>query len=843
MLTAPEASRVTVRTRSGPTRQSTVRRIVCTTTKRSSAVTAWGQPSKTRLRTSEPSAADRTVTAARRWPDSAVVTSREPSSLSSAQRDSKPTKIVRTVPSGSTRTMRARRCSPTRLFVHVAAIHAAPDAPRTSPSVPGSSMRRSPSTKTPSSRWGTAMSAPRASACGCRSTVGAAARAAGRPIAALTASAARALASRGRSAARRTVVARGMVVTPGKDVVSPGRRRRGRRGCLRPLGNLVRGRHGPTPIVAPMTGRLLRMSTLFVRTLRDDPNDAEVPSHRLLVRAGYIRRAAPGIYTWLPLGLRVLRKIEDVIRDEMDEIGAQELSFPALLPKEPYEASGRWADYGPNIFRLQDRKGADYLLGPTHEEMFTLLVKDLYSSYKDLPLSIYQIQTKYRDEARPRAGLLRGREFVMKDSYSFDIDDAGLEESYQKHRDAYIRIFDRLGFEYVIVKATSGAMGGSASEEFLAKAAVGEDTYVRCTHCDYAANVEAVAVPAPPAVSYDDAPAAHAEDTPDTPTIDTLVAHPTGAHPRDARPWAAGDTPKTVMAVLKHPDGTREPLAIGVPGDRDVDQKRLEGQLEPIEVEPMDEAELARHPALVKGYIGPEALGEESKSGIRFLVDPRVVEGTRWVTGANVHGSHVLDLVVGRDFTPDGTIEAADVRDGDPCPNCDEGTLESARGVEMGHIFQLGRSYAEARGLKVLDENGKLVTVTMGSYGIGPSRAVAAIAEGTLDDIGLCWPRNVAPADVHVVAAGKDEAIFSAAEVLAQDLKAAGVEVLLDDRAGKVSPGVKFKDAELIGVPTIVTVGRGLADGNVEVRDRRTGERKDVPVASAVARITEIVRS
>ncbi|CAM3602642.1 proline--tRNA ligase [Nocardioides zeicaulis] len=590
-----------------------------------------------------------------------------------------------------------------------------------------------------------------------------------------------------------------------------------------------------------MAARILRMSTLFVRTLRDDPNDAEVPSHRLLVRAGYIRRNAPGIYTWLPLGLRVLRKIENIIREEMDEMGAQELSFPALLPKEPYEATNRWVEYGPNIFRLQDRKGADYLLGPTHEEMFTLVVKDLYSSYKDLPLSIYQIQTKYRDEARPRAGLLRGREFVMKDSYSFDVDDAGLEVSYQKHRDAYIRIFDRLGFEYVIVKATSGAMGGSASEEFLAKAAVGEDTYVRCTHCDYAANVEAVAVRAPAPVAYDDVPAAHVEDTPDTPTIDTLVDHLNATFPRDDRPWAAGDTLKNVLVVLKHPDGTREPLAIGVPGDREVDQKRLEGQLEPIEVEPMDEAELARHPALVKGYIGPGALGEESTSGIRYLVDPRVVEGTRWVTGADVAGSHVVDLVVGRDFRPDGTIEAADVRDGDECPNCTEGTLESARGVEMGHIFQLGRKYADALGLKVLDENGKLVTVTMGSYGIGPSRAVAAIAEGTLDDIGLCWPRNVAPADVHVVAAGKDEAVFAAAEELARDLRAAGLDVLLDDRTGKVSPGVKFKDAELIGVPTIVTVGRGLADGVVEVRDRASGAREDVAVGEAATHVADLV--
>ena len=591
-----------------------------------------------------------------------------------------------------------------------------------------------------------------------------------------------------------------------------------------------------------MTARLLRMSTLFVRTLRDDPNDAEVPSHRLLVRAGYIRRNAPGVYTWLPLGLRVLRKIEAIIREEMDDMGAQELSFPAILPKEPYEATGRWTDYGPNIFRLQDRKGADYLLGPTHEEMFTLVVKDLYSSYKDLPLSIYQIQNKYRDEARPRAGLLRGREFVMKDSYSFDVDDAGLERSYQRHRAAYIRIFDRLGFEYVIVRATSGAMGGSASEEFLARADVGEDTYVRCTHCDYAANVEAVAVRAPGTISYDNTPAAHAEDTPDTPTIDSLVDHLNAAFPRDDRPWAGGDTLKTVLVVLKHPDGTREPLAIGVPGDREVDQKRLEGQLEPIEVEAMGEAELAKHPALVKGYIGPESLGEASTSGIRYLVDPRVVDGTRWVTGANVPGSHVIDLVAGRDFTPDGTIEAADVRDGDACPNCAEGTLESARGIEMGHIFQLGRAYAEALGLQVLDENGKRVTVTMGSYGIGPSRAVAAIAEGTLDDIGLCWPRNVAPADVHIVAAGKEDEIFTVGEELSAELSRQGVEVLYDDRRGKVSPGVKFKDAELIGIPTIVTVGRGLADGVVEVRDRRSGEREDVAVADAAARIVEIVR-
>ena len=431
----------------------------------------------------------------------------------------------------------------------------------------------------------------------------------------------------------------------------------------------------------------------------------------------------------------------------------------------------------------------------------------------------------------------------MKDAYSFDIDDAGLDASYQKHRDAYVRIFDRLGFEYVIVKATSGAMGGSKSEEFLARAEVGEDTYVRCTRCDYAANVEAVQVRAPAPIPYDDAPAAHAEQTPGTPTIETLVNHLNESFPRDDRPWTAADTLKNVLVVLKHPDGTREPVAIGVPGDREVDQKRLEGQLEPTEVEPFDEVEFKKFPALAKGYIGPGVLGENNATGIRYLVDPRVVEGTRWVTGADVDGSHVIDLVAGRDFTPDGTIEAADVRDGDACPNCDEGTLESARGIEMGHIFQLGRWFAEALGLQVLDEGGKLVTVTMGSYGVGITRAVAAIAEGTLDDIGLCWPRNVAPADVHLVAAGKDEAIFAAAERIAHELDRAGIAVIYDDRAGKISPGVKFKDAELIGVPTIVVVGKGLADGVVEVKDRRTGEREDVPADHVVDHVVRLVRA
>jgi prolyl-tRNA synthetase len=577
------------------------------------------------------------------------------------------------------------------------------------------------------------------------------------------------------------------------------------------------------------------MSSLFLRTLREDPADAEVPSHKLLVRAGYVRRVSPGIYAWLPLGLRVLRNVERIVREEMDAIGAQELIFPALLPREPYEATNRWTEYGDNLFRLKDRRGGDYLLGPTHEELFTLTVKDLFGSYKDLPVSLYQIQTKYRDEARPRAGVLRGREFVMKDSYSFDVDEAGLEKSYQAHREAYVRIFDRLGFDYVIVQAMSGAMGGSKSEEFLATADVGEDTYVRCTTCGYAANVEAVRVPAPSAVAWDDAPAAHVEDTPDTPTIDTLVTHLNDRFPRDDRAWRAGDTLKNVVVMLEHPDGTREPLAIGVPGDREVDEKRLEAQVSPAEVAAFEPADFEAHPGLVKGYIGPGALGLEGSTGIRYLLDPRVADGTRWVTGANQPGRHVIDLVAGRDFTGDGKIEAAEVRAGDACPACD-GVLESERGIEMGHVFQLGTKYAEALGLQVLDQNGKLVTVTMGSYGVGVSRAVACVVEGNHDESGIVWPRELAPADVHVVAAGKGDDVLQAAEQVATDLEARGLTCIVDDRKG-VSPGVKFKDSELLGVPTIVIVGKGLANGVIEIKDRRSGSRREVPVDGVVEQV------
>ncbi|WP_174776557.1 MULTISPECIES: proline--tRNA ligase [unclassified Cryobacterium] len=582
----------------------------------------------------------------------------------------------------------------------------------------------------------------------------------------------------------------------------------------------------------------IRMSNYFLRTLREDPSDAEVASHRLLVRAGYIRRQAPGIFAWLPIGLRVKAKIETIVREEMAAAGAFEVHFPALLPREPYEITGRWDEYGDGLFRLQDRKGSDMLLAPTHEEVFTLLVKDLYSSYKDLPLSIFQIQDKYRDEARSRGGLLRGREFTMKDAYSFDYTDAGLDASYQAQRDAYERIFTRLGLEYVIVQADAGAMGGSKSEEFLHPTPVGEDTFVRSAG-GYAANIEAFKTVVPPAIDWAGFPAAEVFDTPDTPTIQTLVDRANDDHPRpDGRAWTGADTLKNVVLALIQPDGCRELLVIGLPGDREVDLKRVEVAVAPAEVEAANETDFAKFPGLVKGYIGPwsangAVLGEKSATGIRFVVDPRVVEGTEWITGANEAGRHVFGLVAGRDFAVDGTIEAAEVRAGDPAPD-GSGPVELARGMEIGHVFQLGRKYAEALGLKVLDENGKLVTVTMGSYGIGVTRILATIAELNNDPKGLIWPATVAPFDVHVIATGRDEVVFETSQTVVAAIEATGREVLYDDRR-KVSPGVKFGDAELIGIPQIVIVGRGAADGIVELWDRRTGDRTQVAVDDVTA--------
>ncbi|MDZ4266194.1 MAG: proline--tRNA ligase [Mycobacterium sp.] len=578
---------------------------------------------------------------------------------------------------------------------------------------------------------------------------------------------------------------------------------------------------------------ITRMSELFLRTLRDDPADAEVPSHKLLIRAGYVRPIGPGLYSWLPLGLKVLRKVEAVVRSEMNAIGGQEILFPALLPRAPYETSNRWTEYGDGVFRLKDRRGSDYMLGPTHEEFFTLTVKGEYSSYKDFPLRLFQIQTKYRDEARPRAGILRGREFVMKDSYSFDVDDEGLKNAYYAHREAYQKIFERLAVRYVIVSAVSGAMGGSASEEFLAESEIGEDTYVRCLESGYAANVEAVITARPESLSFDGLPEPVEYDTGNTPTIATLVDWANGAGL--GRQVTAADTLKNVLLKTRVPGGEWELLAIGVPGDREVDDKRLGAALEPAEYTMLDDADFARYPFLVKGYIGPKGL---LANGVRYLVDPRIVDGTSWITGADEKGRHVVGLVAGRDFTADGTIEAAEVREGDPSPD-GAGPLVAARGIEIGHVFQLGRKYTDAFTADVLGEDGKPVRLTMGSYGVGVSRLVAVIAEQHHDDLGLRWPSSVSPFDVHVVIANKDADARTGATELAGELDSRGFEVLLDDR--KSSPGIKFKDAELLGVPWIVVVGRGWADGVVELRDRFSGEKRDVPVEAAAADIAAAI--
>ncbi len=585
--------------------------------------------------------------------------------------------------------------------------------------------------------------------------------------------------------------------------------------------------------MAKLPAVITRMSELFLRTLRDDPADAEVPSHKLLIRAGYVRPIGPGLYSWLPLGLRVLRKIENIVREEMVAIGGQEILFPALLPRGPYETTNRWTEYGDGVFRLKDRRMNDYLLGPTHEELFTLTVKGEYSSYKDFPVLLFQIQTKYRDEARPRAGILRGREFIMKDSYSFDVSDDGLREVYLAHRDAYQIMFARMGIRYVIVSAVSGAMGGSASEEFLAESEVGEDTFVRCPQSGYAANVEAVTTAVPDPLPVDGLAEPVVHDTGDTPTIASLVqwANGAGLPQFEGREVTSADTLKNVLLKVRAPGGDWELLGIGVPGDREVDDKRLGAALDPAEYALLDDADFAANQFLKKGYIGPKALLD---NGVRYLVDPRIAVGTTWITGADETGRHVVGLVAGRDFTPDGTIEAAEVRDGDPSPD-GAGTLVSARGIEIGHIFQLGRKYTDAFSVDVLGEDGKPVRLTMGSYGIGVSRLVAVIAEQNHDEFGLRWPASVSPFDVHVVIANKDPDARAGAEVLAAELDILGREVLFDDRTA--SPGVKFKDAELLGVPWIVVVGRGWADGTVELRNRFTGETRQLAAGTAVADI------
>ena len=572
------------------------------------------------------------------------------------------------------------------------------------------------------------------------------------------------------------------------------------------------------------------MSELFLRTLRDDPADAEVASHKLLIRAGYVRPIAPGLYSWLPLGLRVLRKIERVVREEMNAIGGQEILFPALLPRAPYETTNRWTEYGDGVFRLKDRRGNDYLLGPTHEELFTLTVKGEYSSYKDFPLTLYQIQTKYRDEARPRAGILRGREFVMKDSYSFDIDDAGLKNAYHAHREAYQRIFARLDVDYVIVSAVSGAMGGSASEEFLAESPIGEDTFVRCLESGYAANVEAVVTARPEALPAIVAglPEAVVHDTGNTPTIATLVE------------WANGADLGRTRHRRRHPEERAAQSApagrrVGAAGHRGARRPRGRRQAAGRRARP-GRVRAARRRRLRQVPVPGEGLHRpESVAGQRCSLSGRPAGGGRHQLDHRRRQPGQARRRPGRRPRLHRRRHHRGRRGARRRPVSPDGAgpLVSARGIEIGHIFQLGRKYTDAFTVDVLGEDGKPVRLTMGSYGVGVSRLVAVIAEQQHDELGLRWPAEVSPFDVHLVIANKDAEARTGATALAADLDRLGIEVLLDDRTA--SPGVKFKDAELLGVPWIVVVGRGWADGKVELRNRFSGETRELVAGAGLA--------
>lgn len=625
-----------------------------------------------------------------------------------------------------------------------------------------------------------------------------------------------------------------------------------------------------------------KLSQLFFTTLRDDPADAEVVSHKLLLRAGYIRQVSPGIFSWLPLGLKVLAKVEQIIDEEMRKIGGQRVHFPALLPRAPYETTGRWTEYGDNLFRMQDRRKNDYLLAPTHEEMFTLLVKDLYASYKDLPVQLYQIQTKYRDEARPRAGLLRGREFIMKDAYSFDMTDEGLERSYALYRGAYEAIFHRLNLPYVIVKAQSGAMGGSNSEEFLSPTPIGEDTFVKAPS-GYAANVEAadMKVPADDLSSLETAPALESVSTPGVSSIED-VAQFLKVKPAQML--------KAVYLTLTHPAGASQSASTGssarkgaqnsaqneviivyIPGDRELDMKRVEALFAPAEVNQSSAEDLAQYPQLVPGFTGPVLESDAAKVGraekspaqqsdnarveksglasdlqqsdlpVRQFYDVLVNIGSSWISGGNELDTHRRNTVAGRDFVlnQQNRIGAVKVIDGDEALD-GSGKFEIMRGVEIGHIFALGQKYTKAFGLTVLDERGKATTPTMGSYGIGVTRALALLAENFHDEKGLAWPSHLAPADVHICVAAKEDSAYTLAEQTAEQLSSQGVEVFLDDRKS-ASPGVKFKDAELLGVPQICVFGRGLSQDvpQVELKFRDGSGKVEVSVEDVAAQILQ----
>jgi prolyl-tRNA synthetase len=566
----------------------------------------------------------------------------------------------------------------------------------------------------------------------------------------------------------------------------------------------------------------MRASELFARTLRDAPADEEARSAQLLIRGAFVRKLMAGVYTLLPLGLRVLRKVEAIVREEMDAAGAQEVRMPAILPSDPWKVTGRWDAYAAEqlMFVLHDRHGRELGLGPTHEEVVAPLVDADYSSYKDFPVNLYQVQWKYRDEARPRSGLVRAREFLMKDAYSFDRDLEGLGVAYAKMVAAYRNIFDRCGLDYRVVEADPGLIGGDVNHEFMAPAEIGEDLFVNCTNCDYAANVEA-ATAAEPEASREEQREPERVSTPGRATIEAVAD-------------LLQVPPERILKCMLYRVGDR-PVAVLVPGDRSVSEGKLRRAFAPEPVETFTDADFEAE-GMAKGYVGPQGL-----DGVTIVADPSVRGGANWVTGANEADAHTIGVNEGRDFSVDRWEDLAEVREGDRCPRCGVGTLRMGRSIEVGHTFQLATRYSEPLKTTFVDEDGIERPFQMGCYGIGVSRVIAAVAEQHSDDGGLRWPKAVAPFHAVVVATNMDQRdVVEAAERTYQELKDVGIDSVLDDR--EVSAGVKFADADLIGYPLQVVVGkRGLDSGTVDVKMRATGDRRELPVQGMAAAARELL--
>jgi prolyl-tRNA synthetase len=565
----------------------------------------------------------------------------------------------------------------------------------------------------------------------------------------------------------------------------------------------------------------MRLSRLFARTLREDPAEAEIPSHRLLLRAAFIRKAAAGVYTTMPLGLRTMNKIERIVREEMDASGAQELRMPILLPAEPWKRTGRWEAYGDEIFRVRDRHGREFLLGPTQEEIVGPLVQQEFPSYRDLPVNVYQVEWKYRDERRPRYGLLRGREFLMKDAYTFDRDENGMQASYRVMYEAYERVFDRCGLDYVIVEGDPGSIGGGVNHEFMALAEVGEDLFVRCENGDYLADTEAGARRAPEPAGQEGLEPLTEVETPGAVTIELMVDQM--GVPAEA----------TLKCILFDVDGRA--VAVLVPGDREVGEKKLARLHFPARVRRFEDGDFDRH-GLAKGFVGPQGLGPE----VTIFADPSVRGRVNWVTGANRPDVHVTGANLERDFRVDRWEDLVQIREGDRCP-VDDGELQIGRSIVVGHIYQLGTYYSAPLEATYQDEDGSQKLYVMGCYGIGISRIMAAAVEQHHDDAGIVWPKVLAPYEVAVIMANADEpSVASEADRIHAELTDRGVEAVLDDRAERA--GVKFADADLVGYPVQVVVGsRGLESGTVDLKLRATGERTKAPLADASQAVADLL--